>query len=248
MKRLLGCFMFALLLLIPSKVVFAAEQPDFDKKGSIDIYLRATAGNLVPGGSLEVYQVAYVNKTSKGYQYAYTSDFDKSGYSFDEDVADLTVELYNYAVDNKIQGEVYNNQTGMIEMNNLTAGLYLITNKVAPGGYNGITPFLVALPLQVNGTWIYDIDASPKMSLLSQTPIIIPGGGTGPESVPGGGNTPESVPGVDWNEGSVSGNLQSPATGEDESIALIIMISSFLLCIVHAFVGLCLTLKKKNNT
>lgn len=258
MKKILGCLLLGILVLLSTERVFAAEQPDFDREGSINIYMRATTGNLVTGGSVEVYKVADVYKSSKGYKYIYTSEFVGSGYSLDEEVADLAEELHNYAVDNDIYGDIYNDTAGTINVNNLTAGLYLVDNKKAPEGYKKIIPFLVSVPLQVEGTWIYEVDASPKMSLLSQE-TLEPGPMPKPEDKPVIGlpeddeledNLKDELDDESHSDiiSNIFNHIKSPATG-DESVGngsiMVIMICLFLACIAGAFTGVLLLWKRK---
>ena len=160
----------------------AAEQPDLNKEGSINVYMRTAAGELVKGGTLEVYKVAYIYSSKLGSKYLYMSEFEGSGYSLEnKEIASLASKLSKYASANGIHGDLYENTTGMVTIDKLSPGLYLIENKTAPEGYNTIMPFLVSVPFEVDGTWIYDVDASPKMGLLNQKTIA-------PDPIPGQGD------------------------------------------------------------
>ena len=39
----------------------------------------------------------------------------------------------------------------------------------AANGYEAVKPFLVSVPMNENGTYAYDVDATPKMSTLTET-------------------------------------------------------------------------------
>ena len=44
-------------------------------------------------------------------------------------------------------------------------GLYLLVQYKAAEGYEAAAPFLVSVPMNEDGTYIYDVDASPKVEL-----------------------------------------------------------------------------------
>lgn len=221
MKKIAGCFFVVLFFLLCTEKIYAAEQPDFDKKCSINIYMRDASGNLVTGGNLEVYKVAGVQVTRLGNKYVYTGEFANSGYSLDEkDAASLAMQLYNYALDNDMHGEVYDNKTGIVKVEDISSGLYLINNKIAPEGYNRGMPFLVSAPFKLDGIWLYEVDATPKMSLLDPKPPL--GGPTpdppGPEPNPPGldPNPPGSVPNPPDAEPDPPGHIGGPRPNSPE--------------------------------
>lgn len=238
MKKILGCLLLGMLVLFSAEKVALAEQPDFDRKGSINIYMRTTDGDLVKGGSLEAYKVASVSTSSQGYKYVYTSDFDGSGYSLDEkDVGALALKLYDYAVGNDVHGDLYENKTGIVKIDNLASGLYLIDNKKPPEGYDGIVPFLVSVPFQQDSTWIYDVDASPKMGLLSLKSSLPPM----PQPEP-----PEPEPELKPESNSTKDAL-SPKTGDESGDIVTIIISFALICTVQVFIGAYYIAKGRSN-
>ena len=55
--------------------------------------------------------------------------------------------------------------TGKAVFRNVTPGLYLLVQQSAAEGYLAADPFLVSVPMMENGTYIYDVDASPKTEL-----------------------------------------------------------------------------------
>lgn len=172
MKKFLICFLIGILVLLPANEVLAVEQMDLDKKGSIEIILRDTKGNVVQDGIIAVQKVADVHYDNQDYSYVYTEQFVNSGYSLDKTgMPELAVKLHEYALDNGITGNSYNNTEGKIEVGNLTAGLYLVSQKTAASGYSAMVPFLVSMPYQSNGKWTYEVDAAPKISPVNQETI-----------------------------------------------------------------------------
>lgn len=172
MKKFLICFLVGMLFLLPAGEAMADGQLDLDKKGSIDITLRDTNGNIVQGGTITVRKVADARYDNAGYRYVYTEQFANSEYSLEKSsLPELAVELEKYALDNGIAGSIYNNAEGKIEITDLTAGLYLISQGTASAGYSAIVPFFVSMPYQLDGKWIYKVDASPKISPVNQETI-----------------------------------------------------------------------------
>ena len=43
--------------------------------------------------------------------------------------------------------------------------MYLLVQNQAAEGYQAAAPFLVSVPMNEDGTYIYDVDASPKVEL-----------------------------------------------------------------------------------
>lgn len=68
---------------------------------------------------------------------------------------------------------------GNIHFTGLTGGLYLVTGEDYVSGYSlfQVSPFLVALPhLQSGGSWLYDVEAYPKVT----DPVTVPTPPPGP--------------------------------------------------------------------
>ncbi|MCD8022012.1 MAG: hypothetical protein LUF30_03230, partial [Lachnospiraceae bacterium] len=57
---------------------------------------------------------------------------------------------------------------GTAEFTDLDLGLYLVVQTVPSTGYYVIDPFVVTIPYDFSGTWVYDVDASPKTEINPQ--------------------------------------------------------------------------------
>lgn len=51
-------------------------------------------------------------------------------------------------------------------MTDLELGLYLVVQTQAAEGYEPVDPFLISLPMQEEGVYVYEVNATPKMSEL----------------------------------------------------------------------------------
>ena len=57
---------------------------------------------------------------------------------------------------------------GTAEFGDLEVGLYLVVQATAAENYNVINPFLVSVPIQENGSYVYDVDALPKVGTAAK--------------------------------------------------------------------------------
>lgn len=165
-KRLTALFMVALLLCSVSITVYAHEVPDISKKGKISIKMTYDK-NPVAGGSLTLYRVGDVKADDGNYSFVLTEDFNASKVDL-TDISSVTLakELAQYAQNQKLSGDTKKiGNNGEISFTELDLGLYLLVQNEAANGYNKADPFLVSVPMNEDGNYIYDVDASPKVEL-----------------------------------------------------------------------------------
>ena len=143
--------------------------------GSLHVRLYDTHNDVpLRGGELTLYQVAAVKRTDGSLSYAYTGDFTGCGVPLG-DLSDSTLadRLAKYL------------PTGVSGV----SGLYLVMQTEASHGYEAIKPFLVSIPLPDGDSWIYDVDATPKVgATIPDTPETPP---DTPDTPP---ETPETPP------------------------------------------------------
>lgn len=124
-----------ILLLIPVKAGAIQEQ------GSIRLTMRC-GGGPVSGGALTVYDVSRL------------------------DVTKTPEELANYAQKHSLPGtSVTVDADGVAVCSDLEPGVYLVVQWETAPGYLPMEPFLFTVPMQFDGRYLYDITASPKLSL-----------------------------------------------------------------------------------
>ncbi len=142
--------------------------------GSLHVRLYDTH-NAVPlrGGELTLYQVAAVKRTNGDLSYAYTGDFTGCGVPLgdfsDGTLADQLAKYLPAAPAVAAQQNV--TEEGYADFTKLPQGLYLVVQTQASHGYEAIKPFLVSIPLPDGDSWIYDVDATPKVgATIPDTP------------------------------------------------------------------------------
>ena len=157
--------------------VYAADNYSFDltKKGNVSINMRYNS-EVVPGGSLTIFKVADIAdiEDSDGVlSFVLTQAFQPSKADL-SNISDstLALNLEAYSIDNNISGDTLQiSDQGNVTFTGLDTGLYLFSQQTPADGYKKITPFLVSMPMNSSGIYLYNIDASPKVQ-LSKVPIV----------------------------------------------------------------------------
>lgn len=163
---------------------YAHEVPDMTKKGYIHITMQMN-GEAVPGGTLTLYRAGVVDEDDGNYSFVPEEAFREWGdafgegnsfreaYSFGEedffekgDSARLAERLAEYVREQGMTGTTRKiGADGTVLFADLELGLYLLVQDAAAEGYNKAAPFLVGVPMTENESYIYDVDASPKVEL-----------------------------------------------------------------------------------
>lgn len=163
-KKLLSLLLAAAFLSIMSVPAFAHDVPDMGRKGSINIEV-SYDGKPVSGGTLTAYRVAEIAEDDGNYSFALIGDFARSGESLtDIASAALAEKLAGYAGETAGETKPIDGQ-GKVSFTGLELGLYLLVQDEAAKGYSKIAPFLVSVPMNEDGVYLYDVDASPKAEL-----------------------------------------------------------------------------------
>ena len=158
------CLMFALG--VPA---YAREVPDTAKTGSVSVTMEYE-GKAVPSGALTMYQVGEIKKDDGSYVFTAAGAFQESGTDLsDPSSPELAKRLAAFASDRNLPGrEIEIGRDGTAFAGNLSAGLYLIVQTEAADGYEAVSPFLVSIPMNEDGVYLYDVDATPKLDTLTQ--------------------------------------------------------------------------------
>lgn len=184
---------------------YAHDVPDMDRTGSISARMLYD-GKTVGGGSMVLYRVGDISEDNGNYSFTLTDGFAASGASL-ANISDpaLAKSLADYAKANNLSGTpVVIGDDGTVRVQSLRLGLYLVVQDKAADGFEAVSPFLVSVPMFENGSYVYDVNAEPKLSALTKTPVTDPGMSGGGSS--GGGSSSGS------GSSGVTGTL--PQTGQ----------------------------------
>lgn len=162
-KRMLSLILVVALFLSLALTAGAYEVLDFSRKGSISIAMTHN-GRPVAGGSLTLYRVADVVDQNGDSVFVYTDDFSECTISVTElDSAQLPEELARIAAAKRLTGTTRElDRQGQTKFSDLEIGLYLVVQKQPAPGYTKIKPFLVSVPQNEDGQYVYDVDTAPK--------------------------------------------------------------------------------------
>lgn len=158
-----------LTVLLPAQA--EGEWIDLSRTGSISVTMKNKSGKAVAGGELTIYQVAAVTENDGNLSYTYTNGFEACGI----DLGDLTASTLPGKLQEKLSANaaktaVTVDKDGVARFSDLPLGLYLVVQTKAATGYNKVSSFLVSVPLTENGAYIYDVDATPKVQVYTETP------------------------------------------------------------------------------
>lgn len=163
----------ALLWCLPMSVS-AHDAVDVDRDCVVSITMHC-GGKPVGGGTLSLYRVGQVHQENGNYSFLPAGSFADCGFDFTEIAsASLAADLYQYAKDRNIATTAYPvGDDGYLAFR-VEPGLYLMAQETAAPGYEKMKPFLVSVPVMRDGVYVYTVDASPKMELVTATPTPTP--------------------------------------------------------------------------
>jgi uncharacterized surface anchored protein len=167
-------FCVTILLIFTCSCTAFAKEVVQSKVGSISVTLIDQKQNkAIVGAELSIYYVATAILDADGNLiYDYTKEFEQLDTAIDDKllVANLDVFVSQHSVPSI---KMTTNEEGMALCNNLSLGLYFVRQTGDVEGYAPCTPFLVTIPNEKNGEYIYDVNASPKTEVARLTSITI---------------------------------------------------------------------------
>jgi len=166
-RRILSVLLCLTLLGVLTITAFCVEVPNMDEKGSISITM-TYEGEKVSGGSLTIFHVAQVHvENGADYSFRYTQDFVNCQVSFEQiDAPETAQAIADYAQNHRLAGTTLEiDSEGKIVFPDLHLGLYLLIQNEAADGYELVSPFLVSVPVMEQGSYLYHVDATPKLAL-----------------------------------------------------------------------------------
>lgn len=174
MSRKIIVFCLTLLLVLTCSYTVFAEEYNPDFTGSISVTLTDKKQNeAIVGAELSVYYVATVVMDTDGNLiYNYTDNFKQFDTLIDN--IELATKLDVYVSQHSIPStKITTNIDGTALCNNLPLGLYFIKQTGTVEGFAPCTPFLVTVPNEKDGEYLYDVNASPKTEVAKLVSITI---------------------------------------------------------------------------
>lgn len=191
-------FVIIAMICLSSSVSYAAANTfDPDAEGEISVTMRYNS-ETVAGGNLILFRVGDVVGSDNSLSFELDDTYKNSN----ADLTDITSSslvkaLEKFAVDKKIEGtEIEIDSNGEARFRQVTPGIYMICQTKAAKDFNKIASFIVTVPMNNGGAYLYEIDASPKVQLSKSpkdtTPVF-----TIPSEKPKQGRLPQTGQ-VNW--------------------------------------------------
>ncbi len=189
MCKILCIQLILLLCILTAFPASASDTVDWDKTGSVSVTLK-DSGKAVSGAEITLYRVADAGSLDNNLKFTFTDKFADFGGEPEKirDAAELR-RLADYTAENNINGTALSTDAnGAVCFDGLSLGLYLAVQTGSAEGYSDCSSFLVSIPQESDGEWIYDIDATPKTDIVRLVDITIrkvwnDGGKNRPDSV-----------------------------------------------------------------
>ena len=161
-----------ILLMMPMAV--SAQDPEIDRMGSVSVTLKAKAGKTpITGAEFSLYYVATLNTNiNNGLSYTFTDEFDDCG--FDLDNPELSGKLDAFVKDDSASADkLMTDDNGKLMFTDLPLGLYFVKQTNTVSGYAPCTSFIVKIPDNNSGRYVYDVSAAPKTDIAKLTDITV---------------------------------------------------------------------------
>lgn len=150
-------------------VAYAHEVPDLTRTGSITVEMIYN-GKPVSGGTLTAYRVGQIVNDDENYSFGktdamagFTGNYDDMG------SADLARDVAAYVRRHNISDSAAaRNVNGKAVFSDLELGLYLVVQTENSSGYETLNPFLIALPMNEDGHYVYQVNAEGKFELTKK--------------------------------------------------------------------------------
>lgn len=172
-RKMITLCLTVLLILTCSFTVFAQDF-DTQKTGVISVTLTEQYDKEpIVGAELSVYYVAtVVMDADENLIYDYTEDFEQFDTAIDD--ISLATKLDAFVSQYSVPSvKITTNAHGTALCEELPLGLYFVKQTGAVEGFAPCTPFLVTLPNEKNGEYMYEVNASPKTEVARLTSITI---------------------------------------------------------------------------
>ena len=154
----------------------AHDVPDLEREGSICLTLEYN-DTAVTGGTFKLWRVGDVKEDDGNYSFEKSEAVSGYGGTLDDiGSSALAEDIADYVNQNNVASvATVKNIGGTVLFDGLEPGLYLIQQTKASNGYESISPFLVSVPQNEDGVYIYDVSATPKIgTLVPATPTPSP--------------------------------------------------------------------------
>lgn len=173
-KRICVLAVILLMLLSLSVTAYATHPvPDLSRNGSLTFRM-APGGVPLTDGHLNLYKVGELTEEDGNY---YFTLMDGRKITTDDEITSLLAEeMLTLAQVEKLTARITKILEGQAVFHDLEHGLYVVWQLKgdASTGYEPINPFLISVPRFVEGEYVLDVEAEPKVALETVPPTTAP--------------------------------------------------------------------------
>ncbi len=168
-KRMAALCIVLCLLCGLHLTAYALEAPDPARKGSITVQMK-DGGKTITGGTLTAYRVGELREDNGNYSFEKTATMADFPQSYgDIDSASLAEQVNTFVKEHKLPAYgTADNKNGNVVFTDLELGLYLIVQTTPSDGYAPLNSFLVTVPIQEDGNYVYEVNAAGKFQLAQK--------------------------------------------------------------------------------
>ncbi len=181
MRKIFPVLLVLCLLCMAPVAAYAHEVPDESRKGTITVEMKYE-GHAVTGGTLTAYRVGEIQESDGNYSFGKTDAMKGFAGSYEDiESADLAESIAAFVEKEQISAyAMAQNQNGKAVFSDVDLGLYLIVQSETSEGYEALNPFLVAVPMNEGGHYVYEITAEGKFQFQQNPKPVTPDDPTDP--------------------------------------------------------------------
>lgn len=157
-------------------LVFCSAFPIYamEETGSVSVSLKED-GKGIPDAGVTLYKVASAKKLLDGFGLAFTEKFSNfNGKTQDIGNDSFASAAADYVHENGLTGvENKTDSNGSAFFGNLDLGVYLALQSESVDGYTDFAPFIITVPVEENGDYVYNVQAEPKTDIMHLVDISV---------------------------------------------------------------------------
>lgn len=150
-----------------------AEEFNMTNTGSISFTLTELENKQpVKGATMAIYYIASVKQNeSNELLYTYINEYEELDIKLND--PNLITKLESFVMNHSHTASITTDAKGKAKISNLPLGLYFVRQVNEVQGFAKSRSFLISIPTIENNTFVYDIDASPKLEVEKLVSISI---------------------------------------------------------------------------
>lgn len=176
MTKVIGFLLILVAMIYLCLPVSAETIIDENRLGSITVTLRDGQNKEpVKNAEITIYKVADAKNINNNLMFEFVPDFENCGFSIEDyNKPEFAESFTDYITQNSIPGiTLTTNENGVVTFNGIAHGIYLVVQHKTVENFSAFTPFVLAIPITQDNSWVYDVSANPKIESIHYTDITV---------------------------------------------------------------------------